>query len=72
MHYKAYTRRPSLRAVASATPVDAHRVSEALARYARNDAHFGYSQPSDIDRQRQRMLTACNTFAKDYGLLFTP
>ncbi len=72
VHYKAHTRRPSLRAIASATPVDAHRVSEALARYARNDANFGCSRPSDVERQRQRMLAACNAFAQDYGLLFTP
>jgi hypothetical protein len=71
-NYKADTRRPSLRAVASATPVDAQCVSDALARYARNDANFNCSKPADVDRQRQRMLTACNTFAQDYGLLFTP
>jgi hypothetical protein len=71
-HYKAHTRRPSLRAVASATPADAHAVSEALARYARQDAHFACSKPADVARQRQRMLEACNTFAQDYGLLFTP
>jgi hypothetical protein len=71
-HYKAHTRRPSLRAVASATPADAQAVSEALARYARQDAHFACSKPADVARQRQRMLEACNTFAQDYGLLFTP
>lgn len=71
-NYKATTRRPSLRAVNSASPFDAGRVSEALARYARNDAHFTCSRPADIDRQRQRMLAACNSFARDYGLAFTP
>jgi len=71
-HYKAHTRRPSLRAVASATPVDAQAVSEALARYARQDEHFACSKPADVARQRQRMLEACNSFAQDYGLLFTP
>ena len=71
-HYKAHTRRPSLRAVASGTPVDAQAVSEALARYARQDEHFACSKPADVARQRQRMLEACNSFAQDYGLLFTP
>ena len=71
-HYKADTRRPSLRAVARASPEDALSVSEALARYARNEAHFGCSKLADVERQRQRMLAACNTFAQDYGLLFTP
>lgn len=71
-NYKATTRRPSLRAVNSASPLDAARVSEALARYARNGAHFACSRPADIDRQRQRMLAACNSFARDYGLAFTP
>lgn len=71
-HYKAHTRRPSLRPVTAATAVDALCVSEALARYARHDLHFACSKPSDVERQRQRMLEACNTFAQDYGLLFTP
>lgn len=72
VNYKAHTRRPSLRAVTSATPADARRVAESLAKYAQNDANFACSRPADIDRQRQRMLAACNTFAKDYGLSFTP
>ncbi len=72
VHYKAHTRRPALRPVASATPADARQVSRALARYAQNDSHFACSKPADIDRQRDRMLAACNTFAQDYGLRFTP
>lgn len=72
VRYKAHTRRPSLRAIAPATPADARCVSRALVQYAHNDAHFACSKPADIDRQRQRMLAACHSFAKDYGLRFTP
>jgi len=72
VHYKAHTRNPFLRATACATPIDAQRVSEALARYARDDRNFGCSWPSDVDRQRQRMLAACGSFAAEYGLAFTP
>ncbi len=72
VHYKAHTRRPSLRAIAPATPADARCVSRGLALYACNDAHFACSRPADIERQRQRMLAACHAFAKDYGLRFTP
>ena len=70
--YKEFTRRPSLRAVSAATPADARCVSDALARYARQDHHFACSRPADVERQRQRMLSACNAFARDYGLSFTP
>ena len=59
-----------LHATASATPADAHRVSEASARYAQNDSNFACSRPSDVNRQR--MLAACGTFATEYGLAFTP
>ena len=52
---------------------DARRVSDALAAYARVDAHFACSAPSThIAQQRQRMLDACARFAQDYGLRFTP
>ncbi len=72
VHYKAHTRHPALRATACATPTDAQRVSEALARYARDDSNFACSRPTDVDRQRQRMLAACGSFATEYGLAFTP
>jgi succinoglycan biosynthesis protein ExoV len=72
VRYKAHTRHPFLRATACATLEDAQRVSEALARYARDDSHFACSRPSDVDRQRQRMLAACSSFANEYGLAFTP
>lgn len=72
VRYKAHTRRPALRPVARATPADALCVADALARYARHDEHFACSAPSSIVRQRQRMLDACERFAKDYGLRFTP
>jgi succinoglycan biosynthesis protein ExoV len=70
--YKEHTRRPSLRAISSATSTDALRVSESLATYARNDRNFACSRPADIGRQRERMLAACSSFARDYGLTFTP
>lgn len=72
VRYKEHTRRPALRPVTAATPFDARCVADALAHYARSDAHFACSHPADVDRQRQRMLAACNAFAKDYGLSFTP
>ena len=72
VHYKAHTRRPALRPVAPATLADARRVSDALATYARVDAHFACSTPTHIAQQRQRMLHACARFAQDYGLRFTP
>lgn len=72
IRYKAHTRHPALRAVASATAADARRVSESLARYAYNNANFACSHPADVNRQRDRMLAACSSFAKDYGLSFTP
>ncbi|MBI2751562.1 MAG: hypothetical protein HYX43_20070 [Burkholderiales bacterium] len=72
VRYKEHTRHPALRPVAAATAFDARCVSDALARYARSDAHFACSRPADVDRQRQRKLAACNAFAKDYGLRFTP
>jgi succinoglycan biosynthesis protein ExoV len=72
VHYKMHTRRPSLRPVACATASDAKCVSDALATYAQNQGNFACSRPADVDRQRQRMLAACNTFANDYGLQFTP
>jgi len=72
VHYKAHSRRPAMRPVAKATQADADRVSEALAAYAKNDANFACSKVVDVERQRQRMLAACNAFARDYGLRFTP
>lgn len=72
VRYKNQTRRPSLRAVSTASPADARCVSEALAQYAKCDANFSCSKPADVDRQRQRMLAVCGSFARDYGLRFTP
>jgi len=72
VRYKEHTRHPALRPVTRATALDARHVADALAHYARNDSHFACSHPDDVDRQRQRMLAACNAFAKDYGLSFTP
>lgn len=72
VQYKQHTRRPSLRPVATATAADARCVSDALARFARNDAHFSHSAIGHVARQRERMLVACEHFAKDYGLRFTP
>jgi hypothetical protein len=72
VHYKEHTRRPSLRAVSSSTPIDALRVSQSLSNYARNEGNFSGSRPSEIGRQRERMLAACSSFAREYGLRFTP
>lgn len=72
VNYKTHTRHPALRPVAGATANDARRVAQALQDYARRDENFACSKPADVDRQRERMLTACNTFARDYGLRFTP
>jgi hypothetical protein len=70
VHYKAHTRRPSLRSVARATAADAHYVADALATYAQDGRNLASSHAANVDRQR--MLAACNTFANDYGLKFTP
>lgn len=72
VRYKEYTRRPALRAVTSATPADARHVADLLAGYARQEHHFACSRPADVDRQRDRMLVACGSFAREYGLSFTP
>jgi len=70
--YLRHTRHPALRPVAVATAEDASRVSEALYRYGKCEANFACSKPSDVARQRERMLTFCSDFARDYGLQFTP
>jgi hypothetical protein len=72
VQYKEHTRRPPLRAVSSATPIDALRVSQSLFNYARNEGNFSCSRPSEIERQRERMLVACSNFAREYGLRYTP
>lgn len=72
VRYKNQTRRPNLRGVANATASDVACVSESLARFACNDAHFVHSDPRHVNRQRERMLMACEQFARDYGLCFTP
>ncbi|MGI9132994.1 MAG: hypothetical protein ACR2I0_03480, partial [Rhodoferax sp.] len=70
--YKAQTRRPLLRPVASASAQDVHSVALSLLGYARQSSHIAFSRPSDIVRQRQRMRAACEAFAHDYHLRFTP
>lgn len=70
--YRRNTRYPALRPVAAATAEDAIRVSEVLYRYSRCETNFSCSKPSDLARQKERMLTACFDFARDYELRFTP
>jgi hypothetical protein len=70
--YQLRTRRPSLRPVAAATPEDVSRVSEDLARFASCEGNFTCSRPSDVERQKERMLAACHSFAHDYQLRFNP
>jgi hypothetical protein len=43
-----------------------------VSRYGKNDAKFSCSKPSDVARQRDRMMTAYADFARDYELRFTP
>ncbi len=71
-NYRRYTRYPALRAVAAATVDDARHVSETLYRYGKDEAKFICSKPCDVARQRDRMMTACADFARDYELRFTP
>ena len=66
--YRRSSRNPALRAVAPANAADAGQVSDALARYAGNEGHFACSPAQQVETQRQRMLQACQTFARDYGL----
>jgi Polysaccharide pyruvyl transferase len=70
--YKLHTRHPSLRPVAPATAADANQVSEDLEQFARCEDNFTCSKPSDVARQREQMLQACQKFAVDYQLRFTP
>lgn len=70
--YRRHTRHPALRAVAAATPADVSHVAAALHRYSQGEAHFTCSKPSDVARQKERMLYACADFARDYQLRFTP
>jgi succinoglycan biosynthesis protein ExoV len=71
-NYHPYTSYPALRAVAAATVDDARHVSETLYRYSKDEAKFTCSKPSDVARQRERMMIACADFARDYALRFTP
>jgi succinoglycan biosynthesis protein ExoV len=70
--YRRHTRYPALRPVAAATDDDANCVSEAISEYGKCEANFSCSKPSDVARQKERMLVACHDFAKDYNLRFTP
>jgi hypothetical protein len=72
LRYQRHTRHPFLRPVAAARAEDANRVSEALFRYGSVQDNFTCSKPSDVARQKQRMLELCGEFAKDYQLSFTP
>jgi succinoglycan biosynthesis protein ExoV len=71
-NYRPYTSYPALRAAAAATDDDARHVSETLYRYGKDESKFSCSKPSDVARQRDRMMTACADFARDYELRFTP
>ncbi|MDR3453015.1 MAG: hypothetical protein P4L96_09450 [Rhodoferax sp.] len=72
VRYQRHTRHPALRPVVVATPEDAGRVADALRAYGRQAANFTCSNPSDVARQKQRMLSRCEEFARDYRLQFTP
>lgn len=72
VRYKRHTRYPALRPIAASTDTDAARVSDALARYGRCEINFYCSKPSDIARQKERMLEHCSLFASDYNLRFNP
>lgn len=71
VQFKRHTRRPTLRAVAVSTAADARYVSDSLARFAGDDTNFTHSKACHVDLQRQRMLAACASFARDYGLHFS-
>ena len=69
--YLRGSRNPALRAVAPSSVADAWQVSDALARYAGHEGNFACSPAQQVETQRQRMLQACQTFARDYGLRCT-
>jgi succinoglycan biosynthesis protein ExoV len=71
-NYRPYTSYPALRAAAAATIDDVWHVSETLYRYGKDESKFSCSKSSDVARQRDRMMTACADFARDYELRFTP
>lgn len=58
VQHKEHTRRPSLRAVSSATPIDALRVSQSLSNYARNKGIF-FLQPPVRNRAPARTHAGC-------------
>jgi succinoglycan biosynthesis protein ExoV len=70
--YREHTRFPALRPVSVATSEDVSQVSKQLSVYGNCNTNFTCSHPSDVRRQRERMLAACRDFAKDYAILFTP
>ncbi|HXE22251.1 MAG TPA: polysaccharide pyruvyl transferase family protein [Rhodoferax sp.] len=70
--YKRRTRRPALRPVAAATARDVERVAAALRAYAGCAGNFRCSDPVHVAQQKERMLSRCDEFARDYKLLFTP
>ncbi|MGH8819802.1 MAG: polysaccharide pyruvyl transferase family protein [Rhodoferax sp.] len=72
IRYKRSTRRPALRPVAAATAQDVQQVAAVLRDYGRCAGNFSCSDPSDVARQKERMLSQCEQFARDYKLLFTP
>jgi succinoglycan biosynthesis protein ExoV len=72
VRYKRRTRQPALRPVAPATAQDVERVAAALRAYAQCAGNFWCSDPAHVARQKERMLSRCDEFARDYKLLFTP
>lgn len=72
IRYKRLTRCPALRPLAAATAHDVERVAAALRAYGCCAGNFRCSDPKDVARQKQRMLSRCSEFARDYRLLFTP
>lgn len=72
VRYKRRTRRPALRPVAVATARDVEQVAATLRAYTKCAGNFWCSDPVHVARQKERMLSRCDEFARDYKLLFTP
>lgn len=70
VRYKEHTRRPSLRPIGSSTTADAGRVAQQIADYVRCSHHFACSDPVAVAIQREQMMSACESFALEYGLQF--
>lgn len=63
-------RENALRPVRVARPVDVSKVAEQLLGWVLDPTLFRASPSEQTAAQRERMLTACEAFARDYGIRF--